>query len=357
MALPASGTITLADIQTEFGGSNPIGLNEYYRDGAYVTANNTSVPTSGAISLQDFYGAEKLFYLIISSSVQDANISTLALNAGWDGAAPIHATINSDVYLWASGTGTYGLTIPASMPVLTVINNGKIMGCGGTGGAAFSGAGAAGGTALNVLSNVLFTNSSGAYIAGGGGGGGGGLAFTYSAGGGGGGAGGGTGGIGQYGNAGGASLAGGAGGAIGASGARGAEADNLNQGSMGGGGGGAGGGGGGFYDSSAGSGFSGDRGAGGGGGGRILSGTGGVAGIGQRTGNEWCNGGAGGSANSVGSNSGANNGAPNRGGAGGGGWGASGGSAGGSGGAAGKAINGISFVTLTNSGTIYGANV
>ena len=354
MAIQSSGLITLADIQTEFGGSNPIGLNEYYRNGAYVTANNTGVPTSGTISLQNFYGAEKLFYLVISSSAHDANISTLALNAGWDWAAPIHATINSDVYLWASSTGTYGLTIPAGMPVLTVINNGKIMGCGGTGGAANSGAGAAGGTALNVLSNVLFTNSSGAYIAGGGGGGGGGLAWTYGvSGGGGGGAGGGTGGIGIY--AAGSTLAGGAGGAIGASGAKGDEASNLNQGSMGGGGGGAGGGGGGFYDSSAGSGFTGDRGAGGGGGGRILSGTGGVAGIGQRTGNEWCNGGAGGSANSVGSNSGATSGAANRGGAGGGGWGASGGSAGGSGGAGGKAIFGISLISLTNAGTIYGA--
>ena len=78
MAIQSSGLITLADIQTEFGGSNPIGLNEYYRNGAYVTANNTGVPTSGTISLQNFYGAEKLFYLIISSSVQNAkNIKIL----------------------------------------------------------------------------------------------------------------------------------------------------------------------------------------------------------------------------------------------------------------------------------------
>jgi len=60
MALPASGTITMLDIQTEFGGpASPIQLSSYYRGGAYVTPNNTSVPTSGQISLSNFYGAFK----------------------------------------------------------------------------------------------------------------------------------------------------------------------------------------------------------------------------------------------------------------------------------------------------------
>jgi hypothetical protein len=55
MTLPASGAITLDQIQTEFGGSNPISLNEYYRGTGNVTNNNTSVPTSGEISMSDFY--------------------------------------------------------------------------------------------------------------------------------------------------------------------------------------------------------------------------------------------------------------------------------------------------------------
>ena len=61
MTLPASGTISLKDIQDEFGGSNPISLSEYYRNGTYVTATDyaPNVPTSGAISLSDFYGAKK----------------------------------------------------------------------------------------------------------------------------------------------------------------------------------------------------------------------------------------------------------------------------------------------------------
>jgi hypothetical protein len=56
MALPASGVITLANIQTEFGGTNPIGLSEYYRSpNGLTTANNTNVPLSGAIALSNFY--------------------------------------------------------------------------------------------------------------------------------------------------------------------------------------------------------------------------------------------------------------------------------------------------------------
>jgi hypothetical protein len=49
MALQTSGAISLANVQTEFGGSNPISITEYY--GA-----DTGVPASGIISLDDFYG-------------------------------------------------------------------------------------------------------------------------------------------------------------------------------------------------------------------------------------------------------------------------------------------------------------
>ena len=49
MALQSSGAISLANIQTEFGGSNPISISEYYGAAA-------GVPSSGTISLSDFYG-------------------------------------------------------------------------------------------------------------------------------------------------------------------------------------------------------------------------------------------------------------------------------------------------------------
>lgn len=49
MALQTSGAISLADIQLEFGGSNPISLSEYY--GAA-----SGIPSSGSIDFADFYG-------------------------------------------------------------------------------------------------------------------------------------------------------------------------------------------------------------------------------------------------------------------------------------------------------------
>ena len=53
MALQSSGAISLNDIQTEFGGTNPIGINEYYGVAA-------GVPASGTISFDDFYGTSAL---------------------------------------------------------------------------------------------------------------------------------------------------------------------------------------------------------------------------------------------------------------------------------------------------------
>jgi hypothetical protein len=57
MPLPASGAISLNDIQATMGGSNPIGLDEYYRGGANVPniTQNNAIPTSGQISLSNFY--------------------------------------------------------------------------------------------------------------------------------------------------------------------------------------------------------------------------------------------------------------------------------------------------------------
>lgn len=53
MALQGSGAISLGDVQTEFGGSNPISISEYY-------GVDTGVPGSGTISLSDFYGTSNV---------------------------------------------------------------------------------------------------------------------------------------------------------------------------------------------------------------------------------------------------------------------------------------------------------
>lgn len=329
MAIQISGPISLLDIQNEFGGSAPISINEYYRNGGLVTNNNSNVPLTGAISFNNFYGGTSLFVYTITGHVQQLNVRSYLLARGWDGSAPVALTINSGIYIWSDNIGVAGLTTGTMPNGITVYNYGYIIGKGGIGGSwadgATGGPGQSGGPAFSLNSPTALVNYG--YVAGGGGGGGG--SNTGNGSGGGGGAGGGRGANSQSGT-------GGAGGAIGQTGANGTA-----YGGVFGYGGGAGGGG------SGATGVKGtDYNGGGGGGGRILPGVGGAAGGGAETG------GAGGSAGNVGGASGG------RGSAGGGGWGAAGGYSGYGGGAGGPAIrkNGNSLV-LSNNGTIYGSIV
>ena len=64
MVLPTRGNIDLLQIAEEFDDNYPdnldYSLNEFYRGGTYVPATaSNNIPTSGRISLTDFYGAEK----------------------------------------------------------------------------------------------------------------------------------------------------------------------------------------------------------------------------------------------------------------------------------------------------------
>jgi len=353
MAIPASGTITLTDIQTEFGGSNPIGLSEYYRGGAYVpnTSGNATIPTSGTITFANFYNTSNVQYFTISSNQTDLNLRTYVNSQGYNGSADVVVTIDSGVWIYATTTSNPAITTGSFPRSLTVINNGYIVGKGGAGGANYN-AGVSASGALLVQANISITNNS--YIAGGGGGGGGGLHY-YSNGpgyypymGGGGGAGGGAGGVG--GNYGG--TAGGAGGSLGGSGSNGSDFNSsgaYGRGATAGGGGACG------QDNGR---SSGPGGASGGGGGYVLPGTGGAGGTGSYS----AYGGAGGSGSSAGSAG--NSSALGVGAGGGGGWGAAGGTgynrnegsvtaaAGGSGGYC-TSSSGYT-VTWTTAGTRYG---
>lgn len=86
MALPTSGPLSLDNIQTEFGGTNPISLNEYYAGGANVPAGTSgtfgAVPASGTISIQNFYGTSNVVYVIQTDSYNDFGIVGVDLTAG-----------------------------------------------------------------------------------------------------------------------------------------------------------------------------------------------------------------------------------------------------------------------------------
>ena len=74
MTLQSSGAISMSNIASEFGGSTPHSLSEYYRGGSLVPShgNTTGIPSSGQISISQFYGKS------VSSPIDSSFSGTLA---------------------------------------------------------------------------------------------------------------------------------------------------------------------------------------------------------------------------------------------------------------------------------------
>lgn len=116
MAIPSSGPISLTTVQTEFGGVNPISLSEYYAGGAsgYVPAGTTgtygAVPSSGAISLRNFYGTTAVTIVLSNQSIADFTGGGSSASAGYQltsaGAAnEIVGASTSFLETWCSPSG------------------------------------------------------------------------------------------------------------------------------------------------------------------------------------------------------------------------------------------------------------
>jgi hypothetical protein len=153
----------------------------------------------GEISMINSYGktaggfAGFVFTATIAANTANYNLKTAAIAAGWDQVLPLSATItiNAGVYVYSVSTGSYAFDTGATFPtgtILTLINNGIILGMGGAGAmgggwlpnAATSPPGSGvggGGPALRAQYAISITNNG--DIAGGGGGGGGGFAAAY----------------------------------------------------------------------------------------------------------------------------------------------------------------------------------
>ena len=181
------------------------------------TRTLTGIPSGPIIMPGDFYGKSTAFIFndVVSSAMDNYNLQTRAVSAGWNGIKRLIATttVNSGVVVsslydtiaaMTEDTGSY-----PSGSTWSIINNGVIVGAGGNGantpavsGASISAgyAGQQGGTGFKVaasnLSSLSITNN-GTIAGGGGGGGSGGGAYydtgktggTYGAAGGGGGGG------------------------------------------------------------------------------------------------------------------------------------------------------------------------
>lgn len=136
MAIPSTGSISLKDIQTEFGGSDPAKLNEYYTGSRTTIPTGYGIPSSGAISLGDFRGTQKFSLNYITAIDANAlgsptaggsvelNISARAGNLDRYivlATGMAQAAINIVIY----GGATYTIN---SNPVTTVFNDGFVTG-------------------------------------------------------------------------------------------------------------------------------------------------------------------------------------------------------------------------------------
>jgi hypothetical protein len=137
MTLQSSGAIKFSEIQTEFGGSNPVSASEYYAGGTNVPSGtsgvNGAVPASGTIAMSKYYGTSAVIISISNTTVEafvvlsgtatasyrlgsDGNISEVVNGAAavdiGDWVTPKSFAANYEVYATYTGdtpsTGTFG---------------------------------------------------------------------------------------------------------------------------------------------------------------------------------------------------------------------------------------------------------
>ena len=94
MALQGAGAISLSQVQTEFGGGNPISMSEYYRNGAYVP---TAIP--GSTTAWIYSQAAPQYYW------SDAYWGFVR-QVWWEGTL-LTSNVGYNVYSYSSGAFTY----------------------------------------------------------------------------------------------------------------------------------------------------------------------------------------------------------------------------------------------------------
>lgn len=135
-------------MQNEFGGTAPIGINEYYRNAGLTTSNNAGIPTTGLITIQQFYGATKytpgsVAYTTSGSFVTPPGATTLnvTLTAGGGG--------GGSGWWMAGGGGGAGQTQSFSVATTAGTTYPYTVGAGGIAGVAINNHGVSGGNGGN----------------------------------------------------------------------------------------------------------------------------------------------------------------------------------------------------------------
>ena len=78
MALQSSGAISLSQVQGEFGGSNPISMSEYYRNGSYVPSTISSTTTT---AWQYSLSASPYYYWSVAGSVTNIQWNSTSIGS------------------------------------------------------------------------------------------------------------------------------------------------------------------------------------------------------------------------------------------------------------------------------------
>ncbi len=104
MALQTSGAISLANVQTEFGGVNPISISEYYGKAA-------GIPASGTISLSSFYGKRLGYTKGLFYSGQNGAFKSPAVNNTVTRIDANGALVGSETAVGTARTFTAGASV------------------------------------------------------------------------------------------------------------------------------------------------------------------------------------------------------------------------------------------------------
>ena len=178
MTLPSSGPIKISEYNTELELSSST-VNQDLNSSLvrYLLQDTTD---RAPISMSYGYGKSYVFSFNLPSG-NNLDLRSQALASGWNGTRPVAAYLPSGSIIGSTSASSPALSIRGSFPNgVTLINNGYIVGAGGSGGNSiwaiqvlgYSGSvnGGSGGTALSINTSVTIQNNG--TIGGGGGGGG-----------------------------------------------------------------------------------------------------------------------------------------------------------------------------------------
>jgi hypothetical protein len=159
MPIRNTGALPITEIVTEFGGSTPHGLSEYYANGSFLSPgyfpNPPAVPSTGSpLNVGAFYGKSKRRSINVTISQNTADLDVVPLFSTLLAQSTIPAdcflTINAGVTVYGNlksalvvAPDTSSVSKFRNVDTLTIINKGNIVGFAGTGGD--------GGCGINVL--------------------------------------------------------------------------------------------------------------------------------------------------------------------------------------------------------------